>query len=98
MELQEYLGRKKVLDEKIAELERERIQLKHQYISELPFKVNDKIEVRGRTYWIVGICLYYNNNFELTVNYPKKDGTRSKSRRSLWNLTLGDIKVIGHED
>lgn len=98
MELQEYLGRKKVLDEKIAELQQERRLLNHQYISELPFKVNDKIEVRGRTYWIVRINIYYNNNLKLTVSYPKRDGTRSKSTRCLWNLTLGDIKVTGHED
>ena len=73
--------------------------LKRKYISELPFKVGDKVEIKDFGIgWImsISISISMSNYGTLSVNYypPKKNGEKSNKYRSAWSLKLEDIKLL----
>ena len=69
--------------------------LKKKYIEELPFKVGDKVEIKGYGVgWIMSIRM--SDYGTLSVNYypPKKNGEKSLKHRNAWSVKLEDVKLL----
>ena len=69
--------------------------LKQKYISELPFKVGDKVEIKDfGTGWIMSISM--SDYGTLNINYypPKKNGEKSNKYRNAWSVKLEDVKIL----
>lgn len=70
--------------------------LKLDYLKELPFKVGDKVEIKGYgVAWIRSIrapdlC----GNLNIDYFPPKKSGEKSNKYRSAWFVKIEDIKLI----
>lgn len=69
--------------------------LKKKYIEELPFKVDDKVEIKGYGVgWITSISM--SDYGTLSINYypPKKNGEKSNKYRNAWSVKLEDVKLL----
>lgn len=94
----------KIFQDHLSALNKERLdicvkieQLKNDYITELPIKIGDKVNIK-----YVGICWIGNITISdygtLTIKYfpPKKNGEKSNRLHSAWNAKLEDIEVLQH--
>lgn len=68
--------------------------LKRKYISELPFKVGDKINVRGQIGWLKELKMRDCNRFDVCFYPPKKNGEKSNRYFCAWFIELEDISLI----
>lgn len=69
--------------------------LKRKYISELPFKPGDKVEIKGFGIgWIKGIKMTNYGYLQVDFYPPKKNGEKSNKYRCAWNVKLEDIKLL----
>lgn len=64
------------------------------YLSSLPFKEGDEINIRGfGECWIRSIKFVSYGAVNLEVFLKKLNGEKSKVYRSLWNINVEDIEV-----
>lgn len=71
--------------------------LKRKYISELPFKVGDKVEIHKygiNVGWIKCIKLADYGGMEIDLYTAKKNGEQSLRYRSFWSVSLEDVKLL----
>lgn len=69
--------------------------LKQKYISELPFKVGDKVEIKDFGIgWLKEIKMTNYGSFQLGFYPPKKNGEKSSKCRCAWGIKLEDIKLL----
>lgn len=69
--------------------------LNKKYISELPFKVGDKVHINGfGVGWIRTIQISHYNKLMLSVFSTKKNGEQSKRYHQLTFLNTEDIKLL----
>lgn len=75
------------LNDRIAKLREEKIAV------QMPLKVDDKIRIDGFVGWVKCIELLMDWGFYcITINTPKKDGTRSKSERKFY-INHSDVQA-----
>lgn len=68
--------------------------LKRKYISELPFKVGDKVEIKGYGIgWLKEIKMIVDGSLQADFYPTKKDGKKSNKYRCVWGIKLEDIKT-----
>lgn len=69
--------------------------LKRKYISELPFKVGDKVEIKDFGIgWLKGIKMTDYGSLQVDFYPPKKNGEKSNKYRCAWSIKLEDIKLL----
>lgn len=95
MKYEDYHKQMKALKDEEHKVRFRMYALKAAYIKELPFKIGDKVEIKGEGIgWIMSIgMLDYGT---LTINYypPKKNGEKSKRYHSTWGVKLEDVKLL----
>lgn len=69
--------------------------LKKEYVESLPFKIGDKVEVKGYGIgWVETIRINDYGSVELTYYPPKKNGEKSRKYRNVWYVKVEDIKLL----
>ena len=69
--------------------------LKRKYVSELSFKVGDKVEIKYFGIgWLKEIKMTDYGSLQVNFYPPKKNGERSSKYRCAWNIKLEDIKLL----
>lgn len=69
--------------------------LKRKYISELPFKVGDRVEIKGFGIgWLREIKMTDYGYLWVDFYPPKKNGEKSSKYRCVWSIKLEDIKLL----
>lgn len=111
MTQEELYKKRSEIKKNIRELERQVIDINYQIVQGFPFKVGDKIRFKERSgwdwnkitekeAWITRIQLndYQDGYVTLTVNYPRKDGSRSERKNYVHGIDSSDIEVIEKGD
>lgn len=107
MSQEELYKRQSEIKEQIREANKQLMLINQQIIEKYPFKPGDKICAKVRTSpfgdnvvekeaWIVNVQLndYGDYYVTLTVNYPRKDGSRSERQNYIHGIHSDDIKII----
>lgn len=95
MELEEYRKQRNLLYDEEAALKRKVQSLNHRYLEELPFKVGDKVNVKGfGVCWIRFMQVTYFGKLDLWVFPPKKNGERSNKCQRCYLVYENDIEII----
>lgn len=69
--------------------------LKRKYISELPFKVGDKVEIKDFGIgWLKEIKMTNYGSLQVDFYPSKKNGEKSSKYRCAWSIKLEDIKLL----
>lgn len=87
---EDFVKQMRALNEKEMGIAYQKYELQRQYLKEYPLQVNDKcVDRDGKVCWISKIYFYdLSATFpHFTVNYAKKDGTRSNREQHAWGLT-----------
>lgn len=80
----------RALNEKEMEIAHQKYELQRQYLKEYPIQINDKcVDSNGKVCWVCKIHFYDTSATypRFTVNYAKKDGTRSNREQNAWEIT-----------
>lgn len=104
---EELYKKRKELKEQIQILEKQVIAINKQIVESFPFKPGDKIRFKDRVglywdktvekeAWILNIQLndYSEGYVTLSVNYPRKDGSRSERKNYVHGVNADDIEII----
>lgn len=101
MTQENFIAEYNALQAKKQEIEGNITALKEEYIKSLPFKVGDCVRIKHRARiiercWIVGIEMeiWRQPWFNLAINKPKKDGTRSNRRECECCVDLSEVEVL----
>ena len=95
MKYEDYYKQMNALKDEKYKITSKMCALKKKYIEELPFKVGDKVEIKGfGVGWIMSISM--SDYGTLSINYcpPKKNGEKSNKYRNAWSLKLEDVKIL----
>lgn len=69
--------------------------LKKKFIEELPFKADDKVEIKNYGVgWIMIIRMSDYGTLNIKYYPSKKNGERSNRCRDAWNVKLEDVKIL----
>lgn len=96
MTAQEYIDEDRKLAMRQRQVEKQRAELKRQYIQSLPIKEGDKIALNGKFLgWYVDADTAYNPMLLLIMyNPPKKDGSRSQRIIHEYSVSIEEITII----
>lgn len=95
MKYEDYYKQMSALKDEERKVHSKMYALKADYIKELPFKVDDKVEIKGEGVgWIM--CIGMSDYGTLNINYypPKKNGEKSNRYRNAWSVKLEDVKLL----
>lgn len=97
MKYEDFYKQMNVLKEEKSKVISKMDELKQKYISELPFKAGDKVEIHNygiKVGWIKCIKLSDYGSMEIDLYTAKKNGEQSLRYRSFWSVKLEDVKLL----
>lgn len=95
MKYEDFYKQMNALKDEERKIISEMYALKRKYISELPFKVGDKVEIKDFGIgWIKEIKVSDYVFLHVDFYPPKKNGEKSNKYRCAWSVKLEDIKLL----
>lgn len=99
MTAQEYNEADRRLEMRMRQVEKQRAELKAQYIQSLPIKEGDKFARNGKVlgWYVDADTAYYRDRLIIMYNPPKKDGTRSRAIRHEYGVGIEEIEIVNQQ-
>lgn len=95
MKYEDYHKQMRALKDEERKVHSKMYALKAAYIKELPFKVGDKVEIKGEGVgWIKRIDVSDYGTLTITYYPPKKNGEKSNRYCNAWSVKLEDVKIL----
>lgn len=95
MKYEDYYKQMNALKDEERKITSKMRELKKKYIDELPFKIDDKVEIKDYGIgWISSIILGGSGNLRIRYHPPKRNGEKSKNYHDAYGVKLEDVKIL----
>lgn len=95
MKLEDFYKQMNALKDEERKITSKMFALKRKYVEELPFKVGDKVEIKGYGIgWLKEIRVADYGKLQVDYYPPKKNGEKSGKYQCSWNVEVENIKLL----